>query len=76
MPTTKREPMGDVHVRVRLSNATDVDLAERGLIDPEKVRSCEVEALVDTGATRSVVPPEIADRLGVVHRLLGRLAEL
>ena len=77
MPTAKREQMGEVHVRVRLSNATDVDLAERGLIDPEKVRSCEVEALVDTGATRSVVPPEIADRLGltILPQTFGKLAD-
>ena len=77
MPTTMREQMGEVRVRVRLSNATDVDLAERGLIEPERVRSCEVDALVDTGATRSVVPTDVADRLGltILRQTFGRLAD-
>ena len=69
MPNTKREQMGEVHVRVRLSNPADLEQAAQGLIDKEKVRSYEVEALVDTGATRSVIPPEILHQLGVsIHR--------
>ena len=65
MPSTKREQMGEVHVRVRLSNPADLEQAAQGLIDKEKVRSYEVEALVDTGVTRSVIPPEILHQLGV-----------
>lgn len=77
MPTKKREQMGEVRVRVRLSSATDVESAKKGLIDPETVRSCEVEALVDTGATKSVIPPDIADRLGltILRQTLGKLAD-
>ena len=77
MPNTKREQMGEVHVRVRLSNPADLEQAAQGLIDKEKVRSYEVEALVDTGATRSVIPPEILHQLGVsIHRqTTGRLAD-
>ena len=49
MPNTKREQMDEVHVRVRLSNPADLEQATQGLIDKEKVRSYEVEALVDRG---------------------------
>lgn len=77
MPQTKKEQMGEVNVRVRLSNATDADLAERGLMEPDQVRSCEVDALVDTGATKSVIPTDIAQQLGLTIRrqTFGRLAD-
>ena len=57
--------MGEVHVRVRLTNAVDKGMADRGLLDREKVRSCEVDAVVDTVAMRSVIPRHIADELGL-----------
>ena len=59
---TKRKPMGEVHVRVRLSNYGDIEMVRRGLFEADKVRTCEVDALVDTGATRSVIPPELFER--------------
>lgn len=61
--------MGEVHVKVRLSNAADVEYAEKGLLDPVTIRSCEVDALVDTGSTRSFISTSIADKLGLVARL-------
>ena len=67
--------MGEVNVRVRLSNATDVDLAERGLLARDQIRACEVDALVDTGATRSIIAPGIAAQLGLTIRALGQLAD-
>jgi clan AA aspartic protease len=57
--------MGAVYVRVRLSNAGDVEKVRRGLTTMDQVRSCEVDALVDTGATRSAVPLEIVESLGL-----------
>ena len=68
MQRTHGESMGEVHVAVRLTNAADVAMAEKGLLALEKVRSCEVDAIVDTGATRSVIPPDIADKLGLRAR--------
>ena len=61
----ERDKMGEVNVRVRLTNAVDAEMAERGLLDPGQVRSREVDAIVDTGATRSVIPPEIAEEIGL-----------
>ena len=59
------ENMGEVHVRVRLSNAGDVERVHRGLATTDQVRSCEVDALVDTGSTRSVIPADIVASLGL-----------
>jgi hypothetical protein len=73
MPTT--EQMGEARVRVRLSNGTDVESANKRLIEPDKICSREVDALVDTGATKSVVSAEIADQLGltILHQTFVKL---
>jgi clan AA aspartic protease len=57
--------MGEVRVKARLTNAFDESLARRAMLEPEQIRTCEVDALVDTGAVRTVLPPEIATRLGL-----------
>ena len=57
--------MGEVLVRVKLVNAGDVFNMEQGRIKPEQVRSCEVDAIVDTGATRSTIPQHIVELLGL-----------
>ena len=48
--------MGEVRVKVRLTNAADESLARRGQLQPAGVRSITVEAVVDTGAVRCVIP--------------------
>ena len=74
---TGENKMGEVYVRVRLSNAGDMEMVRRGLAKVDEVRSCEVDALVDTGSTRSVIPPEIVQRLGLtfVGYRTGTLAD-
>jgi clan AA aspartic protease len=57
--------MGAVRVKARLTNAIDEGLLRRGMIEPAQVRTCEVDALVDTGAVRTVLPRAIVDRLGL-----------
>jgi predicted aspartyl protease len=57
--------MGEVRVKARLTNAVDEDLVRRGALAPDQVRTCEADALVDTGAVRTVVPAGIAARLGL-----------
>ena len=59
------EQMGEVRVKVRLTNAGDLEMVNRGLLDSRQVRSREVDAVVDTGATRSVIPSGIAAELGL-----------
>ena len=60
--------MGEIRVKVRLTNAMDEALARRGQLAPEKVRSTEVDAMVDTGAVRCVVPAQVVQDLGVQIR--------
>lgn len=60
--------MGEVRVRARLTNAVDEALVRRGMLKPEQVRTCEADALVDTGAVRTVLPPEVVSRLGLGTR--------
>src|SRR3954470_14001620 len=43
-------------------------MVRRGQLPPEQVRSSEVDALVDTDAVRSVVPPQVAQELGLLIR--------
>ena len=60
--------MGEAHVRARLTNAVDEALVRRGELAPDRVRSYEADALVDTGANRTVLPSAIAERLGLAIR--------
>jgi predicted aspartyl protease len=41
-------------------------MARLGHMPPEQVHRYEAEALIDTGATRCVLPPFVAARLGLV----------
>ena len=54
-----------VMTKVTLWNNTDLDNAQRGLIRPEDVRTAEIDALVDTGATQMVIPIDVCLRLGL-----------
>lgn len=63
--------MGEVRVRLGLSNFEDERMVARGFLPADQVRRAEVEALVDTGATRLVLPKNVADQLGLA--VLGRI---
>jgi clan AA aspartic protease len=55
--------MGKVMTRIKVSNATDLENVGRGLMAPEDVRSIEMDALVDTGATMLALPEDVAAKL-------------
>lgn len=57
--------MGEVRVKVKLTNAGDEILVRRGLLTADKIRSYEADALVDTGAVRSALPIHVVQRLGL-----------
>jgi clan AA aspartic protease len=57
--------MGEVRVGVRLTNAGDEVLVRRGLLTADQIRSYEADALVDTGAVRSVLPIHVVQLLGL-----------
>jgi clan AA aspartic protease len=57
--------MGQVHIRVVLTNHREVVLARLGQLDASQVHRYETEALIDTGAVRSTIPAAVAERLGL-----------
>ncbi len=58
--------MGKIIVTLRLTNLFDRELAERGFISADEIRSCTVDnALVDTGATRMCLPADVVQQLGL-----------
>ena len=57
--------MGEVKVRVKIRNATDVGMHRRGILPEAQIRSMTVEAVVDTGAVRSCIPVDLKEKLGL-----------
>lgn len=55
--------MGAVHAKVKLTNAVDEELVNRGLLAPRLLREHETQGLVDTGAVSLVIPTEIVEQL-------------
>lgn len=62
--------MGQVKTAVRLTNVGDALLQQQGQRVPEAVRTYTTEALIDTGATRCVLPVFVVEQLGLTR--LGR----
>lgn len=56
--------MGEIRARVRLTNAVDESLSRMGQLGGAPIRSIEVDAMVDTGAVRTVIPVHVLQRLG------------
>jgi predicted aspartyl protease len=68
--------VGRFHVKIEVANNEDVILADKGLLDPGKVRRCKLRALVDCGATRLVLPETVVKTLGLpVKRVRVRYAD-
>ncbi|MEW6557145.1 MAG: aspartyl protease family protein [Elusimicrobiota bacterium] len=57
--------MGEIRVKVRLENEVDLFLYEENKIVKKKVRSAEVDALVDTGAVMVLLPQDLVEKLGL-----------
>ncbi len=58
--------IGEVKIRISLTNTVDDGLAHRGKLNAGDVRTEEVEAIVDTGAITCVLPASLAERLGLI----------
>ena len=59
--------MGQVKIEITIRNARDVVMARLGHLPPEQVHTYTTQGLIDTGATRSVLPPFVAERLGLIR---------
>jgi len=58
--------MGKVMVKIKLTNLKDAFLKAAG-VRPGKPRTVEVDALVDTGATRLYLKPSVIKKLGLAR---------
>jgi predicted aspartyl protease len=63
--STGKQDIGEERVRVKLTNAVDEALVRRGVLQLDQVRTYEADAMVDTGAVRSALPPHVVQRLGL-----------
>lgn len=59
------QSMGAVRVQVKLTNAIDEALVNRGLLNPTQLRVHKTQALIDTGAVRTILPMNIVQQLGL-----------
>ena len=57
--------MGRFSVEVELANNDDVVLAQLGQIEPTAVRRVRLAGVIDTGATRLVLPRKVVRQLGL-----------
>ena len=60
--------MGEIRVKVRLTNSMDEALHRRGQLAADKVRFYDADAMVDTGAVRTVIPNHVMQHLGTQLR--------
>jgi predicted aspartyl protease len=65
MTAIKELAMGRFSVEVELTNNDDLTLATAGLMPKDRVRRVRVRGVVDSGATRLVLPALVADQLGL-----------
>ena len=61
----EEKKMGRFSVEVELANDEDIVRAKNGLIPAEQVRRVRIRGVVDSGATRLVIPESVAQKLGL-----------
>jgi clan AA aspartic protease len=59
--------MGEVNIAVKLTNSRDELNASEKAISRKKIRSLIDVGIVDTGAIALILPPRIADQLGLLR---------
>jgi predicted aspartyl protease len=65
MKTKDKQKTGRFSVEIEVVNYQDMVKAESGVLDPAAVRRKTISALVDSGATRLVLPQALAKDLGL-----------
>jgi predicted aspartyl protease len=60
-----RDYVGRFSVEVEVANHEDVVKAKGGFLPPEQVRRSRISGVVDTGATRLVLPDSVVAALGL-----------
>ena len=57
--------MGRITVQLELANNDDVKAVKKGQRRVETVRRAEIDGIIDTGATRLVLPQSVVEQLGL-----------
>lgn len=65
MTLATERPVGRFSVEVEVWNDEDLVRAKAGIIPPEQIRRARVRGVVDSGATRLVIPASLAEQLGL-----------
>ena len=60
--------MGEIRVKVKITNAVDDELARTGRLAPDQVCFYDADAMVDTGAVRTILPPHVVAKIGISIR--------
>lgn len=68
--------MGEIRVKVRLENGSDIIMYQEGKIKKEEIKKLEIDALVDTGAVMILLPQDVVETLGLkkIDRAIVSLA--
>ena len=65
MKNNGKNAMGRITIEVEIANNEDLVRAKNGDLDPAKVRRITIKGLVDSGATRLVLPQAVVKELGL-----------
>lgn len=69
--------MGEVKVKVKITNNVDAVQLRQGKLARDQVRSIELEGIVDTGAVALTLPSHIVEKLGLtrMHKQVAQYAD-
>ncbi len=65
MPAKGANGVGRFSVELEVANYGDITLLQRGLLPPDQVRREMIQGVVDSGATKLVLPEAVVKRLGL-----------
>jgi predicted aspartyl protease len=68
MRTKGANSVGRFAVQFEVANHLDVVNARQGMLEPDKVRRLTISGVVDSGATRLVLPEKVVRQLGLPAR--------
>ena len=63
----REQPEGRFAVEFEVANNVDMSQVEAGSLSPDRVRRVRLKGVVDTGATRLVLPADVVAQLGLAQ---------
>ena len=65
--------MGRTVEKVKIKNYMDIFRASQDFLPKDQIRTAEVDAVVDTGATYLCLPPSVIEQLGLLYSRSGNV---